>query len=353
MERGAYLQTRSRYLIAPALLLLSVALIDAKPGHAEPSSAPAPSVYLDGRPLAFEVPPVIEDGYSLVPLRPIFEALGATVGWDPQSRTVTAVKEGTTLTYRIGASDAYKNNDRLELPVPGQIVDGFTMVPLRFVSETLGNVVKWHDYSRSITISSAHGYETGVEYGVNLREVPDSGDGATVVRMLPKGERIHVIREMNADWLEVQTKDLAIGFVSAKPLYTDYASESLAKLQADELIAYGARYLGTPYEFGASSDQTDTFDCSSFVKRVFKETLGIELPRVSYDQAKEGTEVAVDELRPGDLMFFGARGLDIGHVGIYAGDNRILHTYSEKLGVHFAEFEGQWKERFVTAKRLF
>ncbi|MFD0671030.1 stalk domain-containing protein [Cohnella sp. GCM10027633] len=340
-------------LIAPALMLLSLMLYDANPVHAEPLPDPAPTVYLDGLPLKFQVPPVIEDGYSLVPLRPIFEAQGAKVNWDPDSRTVTAVKEGTTLTYRIGATDAYKNNDRLDLPVPGQIVDGFTMVPLRFVSEALGNLVKWHDYSRSITISSARGYETGVEYGVNLRVAPGKTDEATVVRMLPKGERIHVIREMDADWLEVQTQDLSIGFISAKPLYTDYASPTLARLQADALIAYGARYLGTPYDFGASPEQTDTFDCSSFVKRVFKDTLNIELPRVSYDQAKEGTEVAVDELREGDLMFFEARGLDIGHVGIYAGDNRILHTYSEKLGVHFAQFEGQWKERFVTARRLF
>ncbi|WP_324617936.1 NlpC/P60 family protein [Cohnella cholangitidis] len=47
------------------------------------------------------------------------------------------------------------------------------------------------------------------------------------------------------------------------------------------------------------------------------------------------------------------RGLDIGHVGIYVGDNRILHTYSKEQGVHFEEFSDKWKKRFVTARRMF
>ncbi|WP_311202252.1 NlpC/P60 family protein [Paenibacillus sp. p3-SID1389] len=69
-------------------------------------------------------------------------------------------------------------------------------------------------------------------------------------------------------------------------------------------------------------------------------------------QAKEGKEVSLDELRKGDLLFFSARGLDIGHVGIYIGDNQILHTYSKEKGVHIEAFDGQWKKRFVTARRV-
>lgn len=121
----------------------------------------------------------------------------------------------------------------------------------------------------------------------------------------------------------------------------------------DALIAYGKTYWGAPYVFGASPDQTKTFDCSSFVKRVFQDTLGIDLPRVSYDQAKVGKEVLTDQLRKGDLLFFTARNLPIGHVAIYAGDNQILHTYSKELGVHMEAFDGQWKKRFVTARRVF
>lgn len=344
------MKIRNGFLTGAAFTLLTM-LLHATSVHAEANSSP--SVFLDGHPLSFQTPPVIENGYSLVPIRPILEAEGSKISWDESTRTVTAIKEGIVLTYKIGDTAAYKNQERLEMPVSGKIIDGFTMVPLRFISETLGNVVKWHEYSRSITISSAHDYETTVEYGVNLRDSPEKDTDSRVLRMLPKNERIHVIRQINADWLEVQAKDDTIGFISATPMYSDYTSSTLAEEKADELLTFGSKFLGTPYEFGADFGQTNTFDCSSFVRYVFNEVLSIDLPRTSYDQALKGKEIGINEIRKGDLLFFSARGLDIGHVGIYAGNGRVLHTYSKELGVHIADFDEKWKKRFVTSRRLF
>ncbi|WP_238357874.1 stalk domain-containing protein [Cohnella zeiphila] len=329
---------------------LTALLLHVNPAAA--ASSPPPPVYLDGKLLPLPVDPVIVSGQSLVPMRAILESEGAKVSWDAGTKTVTATKNDVELTYRIGSDVAYEDGRQLALSTPGQTVNGTTMVPLRFFSESLGNVVKWHSYSRTISISSAKTYETNVEYGANLRSTPDSASDSNIVRLLPTGTHIHVIREIDADWLEVQTENGEIDFLSAKPKYTDYGSASLTDKQADELIAAGSEYLGTPYEFGASSDQTDTFDCSSFVKRVFQQALSIDLPRVSYDQAKVGKEVSIDDLQKGDLLFFSARGLDIGHVAIYAGDGQLLHTYSKTLGVHFEKFDGQWKDRFVTARRI-
>ncbi|WP_261300835.1 stalk domain-containing protein [Paenibacillus andongensis] len=345
------MKIRTGFLYGAKFTLLTMMMLRAASAHAEVNLPP--SVLLDGHPLTFQTPPVIENGYSLVPMRPIFEAEGAKVSWDESTRTVTAIKDNVVLTYRIGETVAYKNQEKLDMPVSGKIIDGFTMVPVRFISEALGNLVKWHEYSRSITISSAHDYETTIEYGVNLRDSPAKNTDTQVLRILPKNERIHVIREIDANWLEVQTKDNSIGFISAAPMYTDYASPAVAEKQADELIAFGSKFLGTPYEFGAASGQTNTFDCSSFVRYVFKQVLSIDLPRVSYDQAQKGKEIGIDQIRKGDLLFFSARGLDIGHVGIYAGDGKILQTYSKELGVHITDFDEKWKKRFVTARRLF
>jgi len=312
-----------------------------------------PDIYVDGNRLALPAKPAIIDGSTLVPMRAIFEAQNAEVTWTNATQTVEAVKDGISLTYRIGEKTAYRNGAPLSLAQPGKIIDGTTMVPLRFVSETLGNLVQWHSYSGEISISTSAKLANTVSYGVNLRAAPDSGADTPILRMLAKGEKIQVLREIDANWLEARTEDGKIGFVSAKPLYTDYESSSLAKLQGEELIAFGSKYLGTPYEFGAALGQTSTFDCSSFVHLVFEKVLSVDLPRASYNQAKEGKEVGLDELRVGDLLFFGARGLEIGHVGIYAGDNRILHTYSKEKGVHFGDFDEKWKKRFVTARRLF
>ncbi|MEE4562398.1 stalk domain-containing protein [Paenibacillus polymyxa] len=336
------------------LALLTVSLLQATPSYAK--SAPLTSVttvYVDDRPLELTAQPLLLDGTTLVPMRQLFEAQGAVLSWNGASKTVTATKNDTTLTYRIGEVAATLNDKTLSLNVPGQIVKGNTMIPLRFVSEALGSTVKWDALTRTIRIASKEDFFTTILSGVNLRSKPDSSEASPSLRLIPTGEKVHVIREVNALWLEVRTKNNLTGYISAKPKYSDYTSTSLAERQGDELIAYGQKFLGTPYEFGAATGQTATFDCSSFVGEVFRHTLSIDLPRVSYDQAKEGREVGLNELRKGDLLFFSARGLEIGHVAIYAGNNKLLHTFSKERGVHFDTFDDKWKERFVTARRLF
>ncbi|KAF6578786.1 MULTISPECIES: stalk domain-containing protein [Paenibacillus] len=336
------------------LALLAVSLLQATPSYAKSAPlTPVTTVYVDDRPLELTAQPLLLDGTTLVPMRQLFEAQGAVLSWNGASKTVTATKNDTTLTYRIGEVAATLNDKTLSLNVPGQIIKGNTMIPLRFVSEALGSTVKWDALTRTIRIASKEDFFTTILSGVNLRSKPDSSEASPSLRLIPTGEKVHVIREVNALWLEVRTKNNLTGYISAKPKYSDYTSTSLAERQGDELIAYGQKFLGTPYEFGAATGQTATFDCSSFVGEVFRHTLSIDLPRVSYDQAKEGREVGLNELRKGDLLFFSARGLEIGHVAIYAGNNKLLHTFSKERGVHFDTFDDKWKKRFVTARRLF
>ncbi len=337
------------------LALLAGTLLQTTPSYAKSVPlTPVTSVYVDDHLLQLAAPPLMLNGTTLVPMRQLFEAQGAVLSWNRPSKTVTATKSSTTLTYRIGEVTANLNGKMISLSVPGKIVEGNTMIPLRFVSEALGSTVKWDALTRTIRISSKkEDFSTTILSGVNLRSKPDSSEASPSLRLIPTGEKVQVIREVNALWLEVRTKDNLTGYISAKPKYSDYSSPALAEQQGDELIAYGEKFLGTPYEFGAATGQTSTFDCSSFVGEVFRHTLSIDLPRASYDQAKEGREVGLDELRKGDLLFFSARGLEIGHVAIYAGDNKLLHTFSKERGVHFDTFDDKWKKRFVTARRMF
>ncbi|MFO7289771.1 NlpC/P60 family protein [Planifilum fulgidum] len=123
---------------------------------------------------------------------------------------------------------------------------------------------------------------------------------------------------------------------------------------ADRIIKTGEKYLGTPYKYGASSNQTNYFDCSSFVQRVFKEN-GINLPRSSRQQAKVGTYVPKNQIQKGDLLFFTTSYSpnQIAHVGIYAGNNKILHTWGPG-GVRYDDLNGmKWlREGYVTARRV-
>jgi hypothetical protein len=88
----------------------------------------------------------------------------------------------------------------------------------------------------------------------------------------------------------------------------------------DKVIAAARKYLGVPYVWGGT-DPSKGLDCSGFVQRAYKD-LGIELPRVSRDQAKAGTAVAsLAEARPGDLVAFGS---PVNHIGIYMGNNKMI-----------------------------
>jgi hypothetical protein len=102
-------------------------------------------VTIGGEYLDFDVAPMMETGRVLVPMRQIFEALGADLTWDAETSTVTAVKGDTTITLTIGSAEALKNGKTITLDVPAKLVNGRTMVPIRFISESLGYDVKWNN----------------------------------------------------------------------------------------------------------------------------------------------------------------------------------------------------------------
>jgi len=119
---------------------------------ANPPAAPAIAVNINGQQLNFDVPPIVQQGRTLVPLRAIFQALGAAVTWDQNTQTISASKGNTQISLKPGESVANKNGTKVKLEVPATIVDGRTMVPVRFVSESLGAQVSWDESTRSVNI---------------------------------------------------------------------------------------------------------------------------------------------------------------------------------------------------------
>lgn len=123
------------------------------------------SVELDGTPIEFDVNPQIIDGRTMVPLRKIFEEIGALVKWDDDTQTVAARKSSKTVTLSIGSSelnidkgdtDSEGNpvSETVTLDVPAQIVSGRTLVPARAISESFGLNVDWDEDSKKVIITS-------------------------------------------------------------------------------------------------------------------------------------------------------------------------------------------------------
>ncbi|MEK3877489.1 stalk domain-containing protein [Paenibacillus sp. FSL M7-0420] len=138
-----------------AVIWLGVAValsVSAGQAQASPAAGKTIEVNLDDKPLTFEKAPLLDKGTTLVPFRPLFEAMGLTVGWNPAQQTVTGTKEGLTIVMKIGSKTATVNGTSVQLLQAPTIIDSYTMVPLRFVGESTQALVAWNPYKPQILV---------------------------------------------------------------------------------------------------------------------------------------------------------------------------------------------------------
>jgi cell wall-associated NlpC family hydrolase len=117
------------------------------------------------------------------------------------------------------------------------------------------------------------------------------------------------------------------------------------------LLRVAETRIGAPYRYGSAGP--DAFDCSGLVAYAHRQ-VGIAVPRTAAEQFAKATPVERRQLRPGDLVFFRLSGREVGHVGIYVGDDRFVHAPQSGGRVHVASLEDAWyRQRFVGAGRFY
>ena len=122
---------------------------------ASPTGQPI-TVTVNGTPVAFTgTPPSEVKGAVLVPLRGVFQALNATVNYNPVTKVINAQKGSATVVLPLGATTATVNGQAQALSQPAQSVGGTTLVPLRFVAQALGAYVQWHADTSTVEIKTA------------------------------------------------------------------------------------------------------------------------------------------------------------------------------------------------------
>jgi len=168
-------------------------------------AVPPPGIAIDGKVVTFAVPPAIIDGRTYVPMRGIFEKLGTTVSWQADSGKITAINATKTVVLKLNSEVASVDGVTVQMDAPPRLIGNSTMVPLRFVAQALGASVNWNSSIRLVTITSAGHADVPVivQYSgtvdtrsdsgrTALMEAALSGSNETVKKLLAMGANVNL-----------------------------------------------------------------------------------------------------------------------------------------------------------------
>jgi hypothetical protein len=222
------------------------------------------TVTVDGNTLSTDTAPQIVDGRTLVPLRAIFESLGAEIDWDANTKTVSAKKADVSISFTVGSSVMVKNGSEIVLDVPPQIINSRTMVPVRAVSEGLGCTVGWDGATKSVSVNTA-GVETTTQTTTETTTEATT-EAITEITTEDTADQVSVIT-LDMTWIKQFEKSKAPAKLNAK-----YASEADSTAHEDVRYYFEQEYL--PYllynseEFNddiSSGKQSDIQDALEYV----------------------------------------------------------------------------------------
>lgn len=164
-------------------------------------------------------------------------------------------------------------------------------------------------------------------------------------------EKVESQEELNSRWIQVLTPKGEKGFIQRGDV-----TSNKDFLSVTDLASFSLKFIGLPYTWGGRS--SFGYDCSGFVQMLYRQ-IGVSLPRDSKDQINwEGFQTLVlEDLLPGDLIFFGLSETKIFHVGMYLGDDQFIHsTVAENAPyIHVSSLSNfEWKEKklYKAARRL-
>ncbi|CAH8768188.1 C40 family peptidase [Paenibacillus dendritiformis] len=284
------------WLLCCAASLLWITVSCARPNPIEPPS-PTSTALLDGS-------HIDSRGSRLIPLREAAHALGLRM----EDRDQVVRMGYTDVIYELypGRPDALASGQPVTLPQAPVRLKGDPFATVESLSLLLQAPVQWNPERQTVDIGAIR----------NAGQTPPAGG------------------------------------ISAHGLHI-----AGTEVDAQALIQYAKSFLGVPYQFGADPyEESKKFDCSSFTQHVFAH-YGVQLPRAAQEQAKQGSPVTRDNLKPGDLIFFTVPGRFEndripGHVGIYIGDGKFIHTWSDP-GVQISDVDGgHWGSVRLSMRRV-
>lgn len=194
-----------------------------------------------------------------------------------------------------------------------------------------------------------------VERSVNFRSAPNTG--SSVYQLIKSGQKVEILSKVNSYWYKISYNG-KVGYASTNYIKSGSGSGGgtttppSSASKADRIIAHAQAMKGKiTYKYGVNTPSV--MDCSAFTKHVFG-LEGISLKWGTRYQKSAGTSVSKSNLKKGDLVFFSTSSPGtIGHVGIYIGNGKFIHSSPSFNGVGTSSLEsGYWASRYISAQRV-
>ena len=185
-------------------------------------------LFVNGEQLKPGMPPILFGGTTVVPARAVFEKLGAAVTWEPKTQQVFVKSDTQNIILKINDQMVEVNGEKQKSDMPAKIINGSTMIPLRFVSEKLGMAVEWDSVNRNIKINSID------NEGIIIKSVTvNSGGGKILVNVEADGS-INQYSKMELSSPDRLVIDFANSKINAQQCNIDVSDSTLQKIRASQ-----------------------------------------------------------------------------------------------------------------------
>lgn len=287
---------------------------------------------------------------------------GSVIGYIKAEFLITG-NQAKELAKEIGKRVAYVNTDTLKVrDEPGTDSSILTLVANGdefIVKEEKNGWVKIVFEGNKTGFVSADYVDVNYEFeeAISIEEEQErlaaeqAAERTEQVRLAMEQESIRAERRRTAATEVTSLSQDSVNSTSSKDqksaAISDQSNEDNSNSSSirNRIVEYALRFKGNPYVWGGTS-LTNGADCSGFTQSVFRDN-GISIPRTSRTQAISGRRISIDEMQPGDLIFYAKNGT-INHVGIYIGNGNIIAASSPETGIKISNYNYRQPYRVVS-----
>ncbi|MFC7687355.1 NlpC/P60 family protein [Ureibacillus sp. GCM10028918] len=324
--------------------------------NAQVQPVPNAGVFVNGK-VVSGINPIIENGVYYLPFIELAKILNYnSIKFEENTKTYEITDGSTTIRITMGGTRARKGNEYINIEPP-RWINETAYVTLHAGGAIFNSYITFKKENGSIQIQNpAKKYV--VHQGDTLYNIARIHHMSVEELKRANNLTSNVIRDGQV--LNIPNSDASKGEMEPakeqEPVKNN-SQDTLAQ-QVKKILDDAKNYIGAKYKYGATlAEAPKLFDCSSYTQFVFGKA-GVQLPRVSRDQASTGVAVSASNLQAGDLMFFTMNDTytdgRVAHVGIYMGDGNMIHASTSK-GVMITTNvlkNPYWSKNYLFSKRI-